>query len=167
MGFSRQEYWSGVPFPPPGDLPNPGTELASPALQVGSLPRSHREALVSITFALFSEDTPTGCRLGWDSGFPGDQTLLVTVQWVGTRGSGGSNDRASCWFTYPTRFLSLLTCVLPVRMVGSVGEARHTRAPCLTGWVAVRRQESTVRVGRKRASPLLCSRSGGGGKRPL
>ena len=30
MGFSRQEYWSGLPCPPPGDLPNPGTELASP-----------------------------------------------------------------------------------------------------------------------------------------
>ena len=34
-GFSRQEYWSGVPFPSPGDLPNPGIE---PALQVDSLP---------------------------------------------------------------------------------------------------------------------------------
>ena len=35
MGFSRQEYWSGLPFPPPGDLPDPGIELvslASPAL---------------------------------------------------------------------------------------------------------------------------------------
>ena len=30
MGFSRQEYWSGLPFPPPGDLPDPGIELASP-----------------------------------------------------------------------------------------------------------------------------------------
>ena len=30
MGFSLQEYWSGLPFPPPGDLPNPGMELASP-----------------------------------------------------------------------------------------------------------------------------------------
>ena len=30
MGFSRQEYRSGFPFPPPGDLPDPGTELASP-----------------------------------------------------------------------------------------------------------------------------------------
>ena len=35
MGFSRQKYWSGLPFPPPGDLPNPGFKLASPALQVG------------------------------------------------------------------------------------------------------------------------------------
>ena len=39
--FSRQEYWKGLPFPPPGDLPNPGTESkssASDALQVDSLP---------------------------------------------------------------------------------------------------------------------------------
>ena len=36
--FSRQEYWSGLPVPSPGDLPDPGTEPASPALQAGSLP---------------------------------------------------------------------------------------------------------------------------------
>ena len=38
MGFSRQEYWSGLPFPFPGDLPNPGTEAMPPALQADSLP---------------------------------------------------------------------------------------------------------------------------------
>ena len=38
MGFSRQEYWSGLPFPSPGDLPNPGIETGSPALQADSLP---------------------------------------------------------------------------------------------------------------------------------
>ena len=37
MGFSRQEYWSGLPCPSPGDLPNPGVESRSPTLQVGSL----------------------------------------------------------------------------------------------------------------------------------
>ena len=37
-GFSRQEYWSGVPLPSPGDFPNPGIEPGSPALQVDSLP---------------------------------------------------------------------------------------------------------------------------------
>ena len=31
MGFSREEYWPGLPCPPPGDLPNPGTEPTSPA----------------------------------------------------------------------------------------------------------------------------------------
>ena len=33
MGFSRQEYWSGLPFPTPGDLPNPGIEAESLALE--------------------------------------------------------------------------------------------------------------------------------------
>ena len=37
MGFSGQEYWSGLSFPSPGDLPNPGTEPRSPALQADSL----------------------------------------------------------------------------------------------------------------------------------
>ena len=36
MGFSRQEYWSGLPFSSPGDLPHRGTELKSPALQADS-----------------------------------------------------------------------------------------------------------------------------------
>ena len=37
-GFSRQEYWSGLPFPPPGDLPTQGSNPGSPALQADSLP---------------------------------------------------------------------------------------------------------------------------------
>ena len=44
MGFPRQEYWSGLPFPSPGDLPHPGIELVSlvaPALQAYSLPLGH------------------------------------------------------------------------------------------------------------------------------
>ena len=43
MGFSRQEYWSGLPFPSPGDLPEPGIEPESPALQADCLPPT-REA---------------------------------------------------------------------------------------------------------------------------
>ena len=45
MGFSRKEHWSGLPCPPPGDHPSPGTEPrtpVSPALQVDSLPLSHQ-----------------------------------------------------------------------------------------------------------------------------
>ena len=38
MGFSRQEYWNGLPFPSPGDLPNPGIKPGSPALQADALP---------------------------------------------------------------------------------------------------------------------------------
>ena len=38
MGFSRQEYWSGLPFPSPGDFPNPGIEPGPPTLQADALP---------------------------------------------------------------------------------------------------------------------------------
>ena len=38
MGFSRQEYWSGLPFPSPGDRSDPGIEPGSPALQADNLP---------------------------------------------------------------------------------------------------------------------------------
>ena len=47
MGFSRQEYWRGLPCPPPGDLPDPGIEpesLESPALQMDSLLLSHQRS---------------------------------------------------------------------------------------------------------------------------
>ena len=44
MGFSRQEYWNRLPFPPPGYLPDPGIEPGSPALQADSL---YQEAVIS------------------------------------------------------------------------------------------------------------------------
>ena len=46
MGFSRQEYWSGFPIPSPGDLPDPGIEPKSPALQADSLPLSQGNVFV-------------------------------------------------------------------------------------------------------------------------
>ena len=42
MEFSRQEHWSGLPFPSPGDLPYPGIEPRSPALQADALPSEPR-----------------------------------------------------------------------------------------------------------------------------
>ena len=42
MEFSRQEYWSGLPFPSPGDLPKPGVKPTSPALQADSLTQNHQ-----------------------------------------------------------------------------------------------------------------------------
>ena len=49
MGFSRQEYWSGLPFPSPGDLPNPGIEPRSPALQANSVNLSYGNLIISAT----------------------------------------------------------------------------------------------------------------------
>ena len=56
MGLSRQEYWSGLPFPPPGDLPNPGikpTSTESPALQAYPLPLSHWGIIILLLLLLF------------------------------------------------------------------------------------------------------------------
>ena len=44
MGFSRQEYWSGLPFPPPGDLPDPGIKPCLVHWQADSLPLSHQRS---------------------------------------------------------------------------------------------------------------------------
>ena len=46
VGFSRQEYWNGLPFSSPRDLPNPGIEPRSPALQADSLPLSYKGSLM-------------------------------------------------------------------------------------------------------------------------
>ena len=56
MGFPRPEYWSGLPFPPPGELPNPGIEPmspASPALQVSSFTTKPVFFLLQMKMSLF------------------------------------------------------------------------------------------------------------------
>ena len=53
VGFSWQEYWSGLPFPPPGDIPDPGIEPVSPAVQVDSLLLSHLSSCLSHLVELF------------------------------------------------------------------------------------------------------------------
>ena len=60
MGFSRQEYWSGLPFPIPGDLPNSGIELMSlksPSLTCGSLPLAPL-GKTPVLFHFFSQIAP-------------------------------------------------------------------------------------------------------------
>ena len=69
-GFSRQEYWSGLTFPSPGDLPDPGIEPRSPALQPDALPpelpgkpqrslqKLHHRSLPKLTRSLHPPETP-------------------------------------------------------------------------------------------------------------
>ena len=61
LGFSRQAYWSGLPCPSPGDLPNPGMEPMSPTLQADSLPSEPGKPRNSEMgcYALFQEIFPT------------------------------------------------------------------------------------------------------------
>ena len=54
MGFSRQEYWNGLPFPSPGDLPDPGIEPRSLALQADSLPSEPLGKPLELDIELFN-----------------------------------------------------------------------------------------------------------------
>ena len=53
MGFSRQKYWSGLPFPSPGDLPNPGIKPRSPTLQADSLPTEFQRSPCELVWLVF------------------------------------------------------------------------------------------------------------------
>ena len=71
MGFSRQGYWSGLPFPSPGDLPNPGIEPRSPALQADALTSAppgkpmaeSEEELKSLLMKVKEESEKVGLKL--------------------------------------------------------------------------------------------------------
>ena len=80
MAFSRQEYWSGLPCPPPGDLPNPGIEPGSPALQGDSLPLSHQGSPSGIEAEL-------KCLKGWDPlGTCGITRVHISPVWAALAG---------------------------------------------------------------------------------
>ena len=83
MGFSRQEYWSGFPFPSPRDLPDPGIEPGSPAVQADSL---LSEPLAAATAAAKSlQSCPTLCDPidGSPPGSPVPGILQArTLDWV-------------------------------------------------------------------------------------
>ena len=69
MGFSKQEYWSGLSFPSPRDLPDSGIEPGSPALQAGSLlseplgkPHPNLGFLIALSILTFSSTLVSGCH---------------------------------------------------------------------------------------------------------
>ena len=66
MEFSRQEYWSGLPFSPPGDLPNPGIEPTAPVLQADSLSLSRLGSLTHLTSFYFWGEK----KASWQFYFP-------------------------------------------------------------------------------------------------
>ena len=65
MGFSRQEYWNGLPFPSPGDLPNPGIEPRSPTLQADTLPSEPPGKLICSVHHV-------KCQAGWSTSWNQD-----------------------------------------------------------------------------------------------
>ena len=82
MGFSRQEYWTGLPFPSLGDLPHPGIEPGSPVLQADSL-------LTELPGPETATDCPgRGQGPALRSGWPDVPVQLGEPGWVGSWGHG-------------------------------------------------------------------------------
>ena len=65
MGFSRQKYWSGLPFPSPGDLPNPGIKPETPALQADSLLSEPPEKLMQTWVWIPALQFNSWCNIEW------------------------------------------------------------------------------------------------------
>ena len=90
-GFSRQEYWSGLPCPPPGDLPNLGIEPRSPMLQADSLPSE-----------------PLGDQLGqlrvWDGFMGNSQGVWRRLSWgewrAKEKGGGREESKFQIWAAF-------------------------------------------------------------------
>ena len=101
MGFSRQEYWSGLPFPSPGDPPDPGIEVASlmsPASQVDSLlsklPEKPHSVNAAAAAAKSLQSCPTLCD-PMDYILPGSSVRGIfqarVLEWVAISFSRGSS----------------------------------------------------------------------------
>ena len=119
MGFPRQEYWSGLPFPSPGDLPllthgwnalaDPWMEPASPAWQAGSLPLSHPRSLCYVLLRSKTIQPHTDTyRLPF--GLPshsGDRRALFWIEGGETESAGCGGTELEGW-TVPGREASVL-----------------------------------------------------------
>ena len=82
VGFSRQEYWSGLPFPSPGDLPDPGIRPRSPALADTLNSEPPGKPLIYILSSVQSHSCPTLCNSMNLStpGLPAHHQLLESTQ---------------------------------------------------------------------------------------
>ena len=76
MEFPRQEYWSGLPFPSPGDLPNPGIKPVSPELTDGFFPTEPPEKPKEVYMSLFNQHINTDLQ-PQESTLNGLHTLLT------------------------------------------------------------------------------------------
>ena len=93
MGFSRQEYWGGLPFPSPGDLPDPGIKLWSPALQSDSLPS---EPLGSPLYPTRDRTWPLVVEVLSHNHWTTKELPLFNFKWPNKKGSIYSDNAEIC-----------------------------------------------------------------------
>ena len=125
MGFPRQVYWSGLPFPSPGDLPDPGIKPRSPALQADVLTSEPGRAWLSTCAASCG-------RLGWPPSHHGHTRFRVTesASWGGSPLSGYGS--CACLVAQSCLILCDPTdCSPPGSSVHGISQAR------ILEWVAI------------------------------
>ena len=100
VGFPRQEHWRGLPFPSPGDLPDPGFEAASPAFQADSLPLSHRGSPLML-YGGEAAPIPDVTVWGHDLGLPNCQPQFPHLQSLALASCPGNDSgfRISAFYT--------------------------------------------------------------------
>ena len=113
MGFSRQEYWRGLPFPSPGDLPDPGIEPRSPALQADAL-TSEPPGKPKSNF--------TNCRM-WLGGIWGDQLCQTS------HSTDGKTEALRCSLLPKFTLGQIILCTIShsyhCRLVGRIWYGSH------------------------------------------
>ena len=140
MEISRQEYWSGLPFPSPGDLPNPGIESGSPALQADSLLAKPREKSQRSARCVGWESNPSQlfgrrlcsllyhqCCLNYTQIFYSVNKWLIKAVKELNRKDGCM--RAKSLQLYPTLF-NLMDCSPPGSSVHGDSPGRNTGVGC-------------------------------------
>ena len=92
MGFSRQEYWSRLPFPSPGDLPDPGIEPGSPTLEADALTSEPPGKPKTTIFRPYLHSCPRSCKYG---GGPGHQCMRHKLQATSLGALGGGPQKTA------------------------------------------------------------------------
>ena len=82
MEISRQEYWSGLPFPSPGDLPNPGVKSRSPTLQADSLPPEPQGRPCNIVLPIFINGKTWNTQSAHPNTMQSSTALILCGTWA-------------------------------------------------------------------------------------
>ena len=122
MEFSRPEYWSGQPFPSPGDLPNPGIEPRSPTLQVDSLPAEPQKKQKNIGVGSLSLLQGIFLTLESNLGLLNCRPILYQLSYEGS---------PSKW-RIEGSFLNVIKCIQKSYLVSSSQDLMLVAQSCLT-----------------------------------
>ena len=107
MEFSRQEYWSGLQFPSPGDLPDPGLKPSSPALQAHSLPSEPASKVMLKIFQGRLQQYLNEELLDVQAGFRkgrGTRAQIASIQWIMEKAKSSRKNIYFCFIDYAKAF---------------------------------------------------------------